>query len=112
MSSPLTIIRQGNRPGWLATVDMHTGHLHVNGARWDALDPVHRRFILLHEEAHYHTKNPDELLADCLAFSAFIGEGHHPRQAVHALQAVLNPRLPEHQLRLSIMGRRAARHLT
>lgn len=110
MKSPLTIIREGNRPNWLATVDMHTGELRVNGARWDALAPEHRRFFLLHEEAHFTTKNPDELLADRLAFTSFIGEGYAPAHAVRALATVLNPRIPEHELRLSIMQRRAARY--
>ncbi len=111
MSSPLRIIRQGNRPGWLATVDMQTGELRVNAGRWDALAPLHRRFVLLHEEAHYHTKNADELLADRLAFAAFIAEGNAPHHAVAALRAVLDPSTyPEHQLRLSIMSRRVARH--
>ena len=110
MRSPLRIIRERGPRHWLATVDMLTGDLRVNAARWDALPMLHRRFFLLHEEAHYHTKNPDELLADRLAFSAFIEEGHAPRHAVQALKTVLNPAVPEHQLRIQIMNRRAARY--
>lgn len=108
--SPLTIIRQPSRPNWLATVDLKTGELRVNGARWDALPFAHRRFILLHEEAHFHTQSTDELIADRLAFAAFVREGRPANQAYAALASVLNPAHPEHQLRLTIMSRRAARH--
>ncbi|GAA4353023.1 hypothetical protein GCM10023185_13230 [Hymenobacter saemangeumensis] len=110
MSSPLTIVRQHGPTEWLATVDMLTGVLRVNGSRWDALKPAHRRFFELHELAHYQTKNADELLADRLAFATFIQERHPAREAYNALATVLNPAVPEHRLRLDFMKRRAARH--
>jgi len=110
VKSPLTIVRQSGPADWLATVDMHTGLLRVNGARWDALPAVHRRFFELHELAHFTTKNSNELTADRLAFAAFLGERHPPHEAYNALVAVLTPSQPEHRLRLDIMRRRAARY--
>lgn len=96
----------GNRP--LAVLDLHTGVLYVNGPRWDALAPDVRRFVELHEQAHWRTKSDCELLADQLAYTDYVAEGYRPAQATAALQQVLrgvNTDLA--QVRLAFMWRRA-----
>jgi hypothetical protein len=86
--SGLTLQRVGaNRP--LAVLDLHTGILYVNGPRWDALAPEVRRFVELHELAHWTTRSDCELLADQLAYTAYLAEGYRPAQAAAALRQVL-----------------------
>ncbi|MGI4862463.1 MAG: hypothetical protein ACRYFZ_00955 [Janthinobacterium lividum] len=104
--SDMTLHRvAGNRP--LAVLDLATGQLYVNGPRWDSLTPATRRFVYLHELAHWQTRSDDELLADQLAFAAYVAEGYQPAQAQVALQYVLrgiNTDLA--QVRLRFMHRR------
>ena len=106
--SSLKLVRVGgNRP--LATVDLQTGLLYVNAQQWDALPAYVRRFVELHELAHWQTKNDDELLADQLAFSSYTTEGYGPAQAVEALRYVLHGLNNDlTRLRLAFMARRAA----
>jgi hypothetical protein len=77
----------GDKP--LAVLDLHTGRLYINRPRWDRLAPHVRRFVLLHEQAHWASQSDDELLADQLAFVAYVGEGYRPSQASAALAQVL-----------------------
>jgi hypothetical protein len=99
---------KGRRPE-LATVDLKTGTLYVDGRRWDALPPSTRRFVELHELAHYQAQSTDELLADKLAYADFINEGHRPGDALQALRTVLTARTPANQERLDFMARRISR---
>jgi hypothetical protein len=86
--SGLTLHRvAGDKP--LAVLDLHTGRLYINGPRWDQLAPHVRRFVLLHEQAHWTSQSDDELLADQLAFAAYVAEGYQPSQASAALAQVL-----------------------
>lgn len=105
--SGLTLHRvAGNQP--LAVLDLHTGRLYINGPQWDRLTPDVRRFVLLHEEAHWISQSDDELLADQLAFAAYVAEGFRPAQASAALAQVLkgiNTDLA--RVRLDFMRRRA-----
>jgi len=95
----------GSQP--LAVLDLQTGRLCVNGPQWDALPPATRRFVYLHELAHWETRSDDELLADKLAFAAYVAEGYHPAQAQAALQHILRGVGTElAQLRLQFMHRR------
>lgn len=105
--SSLTVHRvAGNQP--LAVLDLHTGCLYINGPRWDRLPIEVRRFILLHEEAHWASKSDDELLADQLAFAAFVAEGYRPAQAAAALTQILaGIHTDLARVRLEFMHRRA-----
>jgi len=94
----------------LATVDLHTGKLYINGPRWDSLPPYVRRFVELHELAHWQTRSTDELLADQLAFQVYTAEGYSPAAALAALRYVLAGHHNDlTRTRLAFMGRRAHR---
>lgn len=95
----------GSHP--LAVLDLHTGILTVNGPRWDKLPAAVRRFVELHELAHWQTRSDDELLADQLAFTAYVAEGYRPAQAHAALAQVLHGITTDlAKLRLQFMQRR------
>lgn len=101
----LPIVRRPT--GALATVDLQSGTLYVNARQWDALTPATRRFVELHELAHWQARSDDELLADQLAFAAYVAEGYRPAQALQALQTVLAGNQHElAHLRLAFMQRR------
>jgi hypothetical protein len=103
-------IVKGNRAE-LATVDLKTGTLYVDATRWDRLPAVTRRFVELHEQAHYDAQSTDELLADKLAYADFIAEGYRPDDALKALRTVLTATSAANQQRLDFMSRRIFRTL-
>ncbi len=52
------------RPSNPARVNIHTGDIVINRARWNELSAEEREFVLQHEIGHYKKQTLDEVVAD------------------------------------------------
>jgi beta-lactamase regulating signal transducer with metallopeptidase domain len=53
-----------DRPTNPSRVDVHTGEIEINRARWNELSDSEKEFVLLHETGHYKEHTFDEVKAD------------------------------------------------
>lgn len=59
-------------PGTIARINRLTGDLYINPEVWGKLGPLHKEYILLHEQGHFDLKTPDEFRANQFAIKRFI----------------------------------------
>lgn len=52
------------RPSNPARVNIRTGDIEINRARWNELSAKEREFVLLHERGHYKQQTLNEVVAD------------------------------------------------
>lgn len=82
-----------------ARVSRMTGEMTIQKRVWRHIHPLHRIFILLHEEAHVVLQTTDELEADAWAFQRYAKMGYPLKHSILALSQVLNFTSREHFLR-------------
>lgn len=80
----------------------------VNPVLFNELTPFQKKFILLHEEGHISLNTDNEISADSYAFDRLAGtEFRSLKQAVGALQQILDGSNPEHKQRYDALYSRA-----
>lgn len=80
----------------------------VNPVLFNELTPFQKKFILLHEEGHIALDTDNEISADAYAFDRLAGtEFRSLKQAVGALQQILDGSNPEHKQRYYSLYKRA-----
>ena len=70
---PFSNIRQGNRQ-ITASADIRKGIIYLNNSRFEKLNGLQQKFVILHEKGHINLKTTDELKADEFAFRKIITE--------------------------------------
>jgi len=82
-----------------ARVNRLTGEMVIQNRVWRHIHPLHRIFILLHEEGHVVLQTTDELEADKYAFERYAELGYPLKHSILALAHVLTFTSREHFLR-------------
>lgn len=91
-----------------AGCDRDTKVIVVNPELFNRLTPFQKKFILLHEEGHLALNTSEETSADAYAFDRLAGtEFRSLKQAVGALQEILDGTSPEHKERYDALYDRA-----
>lgn len=72
-----------------ARVDVRTGEIEINSARWNRLTDAEKAFVLKHEEGHYEGQTFDEVKADQYALRQLaLKKPYSLRDYLYAVDAI------------------------
>lgn len=90
----------GNTP---AKVNRVTGELFISEKHFSQMDPIHRKFVLFHEQGHCLLKTTSEEAADNYAVDELLKRGYPLSEILKSLTRVLSYNNPEHRGRTLIV---------